>query len=633
MGYRDATRLSHMGEGAQVRAMNRCHTRAIESESQRRAVLAVAAVALSAIVAPLRAGAGLVLDDPLQGSTTGARSGGVFVAGGWKVTGAYDCIHWHVPTITEGAVEWEVRGLRPGECRGGMEDKTEIFHMYDHEFGDSDVNYNGGYRENPYKHFVRKIGCAGGAVDAMELVWKIGDGFTEPDTQVLSWDPAVTYRFREEWGPDGGSSRLRTYRNGVLVMTMTLPGFYDPAGLSIRIGASTRRDAAAGAPIDAVFSNVRVWDISEDAPAAPIIEEVSPDPDFAAPGLEYTRQLVLERGNPPPSWRILAGPPGLRIDASGRLRGWIPAVSDRGRRSVIEVRASNSQGSDAESWSVEVAEARAFTFPFDGDAEGWTLSGWKAGPYNPGTIAWEPSGGHPGGCIRAGGCGASNNLDTCTREGGIMTRAISTEGLRSLRLEYEVTSSLGAAPGASGVGNCPVLEGSSEDELVLYYSTRGANGPWNLAEVIPESEIPRTWVRRMVDLSGIPAAGDNPRFALRFQWQFNSQDDAGRIDNVRIQGAVIRIDGAFERGDANARGTIDIADAIFTLSFLLAQGTPPSCLDAADANDSGVVDIADAIALLSHLFAGAGPLPMPFDGCGDDPTADGLRCDGYAPCE
>ncbi len=88
----------------------------------------------------------------------------------------------------------------------------------------------------------------------------------------------------------------------------------------------------------------------------------------------------------------------------------------------------------------------------------------------------------------------------------------------------------------------------------------------------------------------------------------------------------------FHRGDANADNAIDIADAIFTLSFLFAEGPSPSCLDAADANDDGAVDIADAIAVLSHLFAGSGDLPEPFGACGIDPTLDELGCNDYAPC-
>ena len=69
-------------------------------------------------------GAVLVLDDPLQGSTTGTREGGVFVADGWKVTGQYDGIYWHVPTIPHGAAEFDVKGLDPDECDPGLEDKA-----------------------------------------------------------------------------------------------------------------------------------------------------------------------------------------------------------------------------------------------------------------------------------------------------------------------------------------------------------------------------------------------------------------------------------------------------------------------------------------------------------------------------
>ena len=46
---------------------------------------------------------GQVLTDTLQGSTSGTRSGGTFVAGGWRVDNEYDSIFWHVPTLAHGA--------------------------------------------------------------------------------------------------------------------------------------------------------------------------------------------------------------------------------------------------------------------------------------------------------------------------------------------------------------------------------------------------------------------------------------------------------------------------------------------------------------------------------------------------
>ena len=50
-------------------------------------------------------------------------------------------------------------------------------------------------------------------------------------------------------------------------------------------------------------------------------------------------------------------------------------------------------------------------------------------------------------------------------------------------------------------------------------------------------------------------------------------------------------------------------------------------------DDSGAVDVADAISILSHLVANAGPLPSPFGECGVDPTADGLDCSSFPPCD
>ena len=50
--------------------------------------------ALALLILPCGAAeAALVLDEPLQGSTTGTRVGGAFVAGGWQVTGQTDTIY------------------------------------------------------------------------------------------------------------------------------------------------------------------------------------------------------------------------------------------------------------------------------------------------------------------------------------------------------------------------------------------------------------------------------------------------------------------------------------------------------------------------------------------------------------
>ncbi|MBN1421077.1 MAG: dockerin type I repeat-containing protein [Planctomycetes bacterium] len=104
---------------------------------------------------------------------------------------------------------------------------------------------------------------------------------------------------------------------------------------------------------------------------------------------------------------------------------------------------------------------------------------------------------------------------------------------------------------------------------------------------------------------------------------------------ARQAGLVLAFPSGFLRGDANADGAVDIADAVYTVTHLFDEGSAPPCLDAADANDDGRLDVADPIAILDHLFASAGPLPEPFGACGDDPTEEGdpLDCLEYEACE
>ncbi len=85
----------------------------------------------------------------------------------------------------------------------------------------------------------------------------------------------------------------------------------------------------------------------------PVIAEVSPDPDSALIDVEYTRQLVLSQGTAT-SWQLLAGPPGATLSPAGLL-SWTPEGSQVGMTLPFTARATNSAGSDDESWQVAVA--------------------------------------------------------------------------------------------------------------------------------------------------------------------------------------------------------------------------------------------------------------------------------------
>jgi len=106
------------------------------------------------------------------------------------------------------------------------------------------------------------------------------------------------------------------------------------------------------------------WYITEDfkqlgpiVPEAPVIAEVTPDPDSATAGQEYTRQLVLTAGTEPIDW-TLVGPAGAAIDQDGLVSGWTPDAGAVGTTFDFEAQAGNDVGSDTESWQVTVAAPR-----------------------------------------------------------------------------------------------------------------------------------------------------------------------------------------------------------------------------------------------------------------------------------
>lgn len=95
----------------------------------------------------------------------------------------------------------------------------------------------------------------------------------------------------------------------------------------------------------------------------------------------------------------------------------------------------------------------------------------------------------------------------------------------------------------------------------------------------------------------------------------------------------------FHRGDSNADGEANLADAIFIFSFLFLGGPVPGCLESVDVNNDRAVNITDGIALLTFLFLGGeapadpGPPPSPCGADIDPPGSPGdLGCESYDRC-
>lgn len=93
----------------------------------------------------------------------------------------------------------------------------------------------------------------------------------------------------------------------------------------------------------------------------------------------------------------------------------------------------------------------------------------------------------------------------------------------------------------------------------------------------------------------------------------------------------------FTRGDCNADGNIlggtlcDVADVVFSLSYLFRGGPSPTCEEACNTNDDSSFDIADAVFQLAFCFLGGDPPPPPLSECAADPTPS-LSCREFAPC-
>ena len=92
----------------------------------------------------------------------------------------------------------------------------------------------------------------------------------------------------------------------------------------------------------------------------------------------------------------------------------------------------------------------------------------------------------------------------------------------------------------------------------------------------------------------------------------------------------------FVRGNCNDDASgVNIADAVYLLSFLFLMGPDPVCDDACDANDDEALDSSDPIYILNYRFLGGPPPSAPFPDPDIDPTNAGdpppvLGCNGDA---
>jgi hypothetical protein len=107
-------------------------------------------------------------------------------------------------------------------------------------------------------------------------------------------------------------------------------------------------------------------------------------------------------------------------------------------------------------------------------------------------------------------------------------------------------------------------------------------------------------------------------------------DGRTKLWSTAIDGLIQRkaSEAAFERGDIDSNGRVNLADAVIEVQHSLgASPEIPDCDDALDSNDDGKLDLADAITILEYLFRDGPEIAPPFIGdCATDPTPDLLSC-------
>jgi hypothetical protein len=89
----------------------------------------------------------------------------------------------------------------------------------------------------------------------------------------------------------------------------------------------------------------------------------------------------------------------------------------------------------------------------------------------------------------------------------------------------------------------------------------------------------------------------------------------------------------FIRGDANGDGIVNLADPVFSLSYIFKGGREPPCMEAANANDDAELNLADVIYNIDYIFREMSAPPAPFPACGVDPNpGTSLGCAVYLTC-
>lgn len=183
----------------------------------------------------------------------------------------------------------------------------------------------------------------------------------------------------------------------------------------------------------------------------------------------------------------------------------------------------------------------------------------------------------------------------------------------------DTVSNLGTSCGGAGGVAAVALahQGTTSQRRLLVVSDGGWNCPGGATEVPQITNS--NWSLIPIDAFHVGTGGANGSLLL----QNLANANGGHFT------AVGSLQHEFIRGDADADGTLNLADAATILNYLFV-GASVSCEAAADTTGDTVVNLVDAIAVIRHLFGLGAPPWAPFPFCGPSFWAD--ECHDFTAC-
>ncbi len=188
-----------------------------------------------------------VLFDPLTGgSSVGEVFGGQFVEGGWQALTNADCIHYAIPRVPQGQIEFQTTNVgSPNPVAG----KRMLISMWDPDKGE--------YRDNPFRMHLQKMDKNTVNRWDVRLRWLSRGQETNVGISFFDFEPEVVYNWRITWGgdfPGIPSEHVKVFLDGFEILTRNYDRPYHLKTHWVELGQCQRQETLE----QAIWSNIRI---------------------------------------------------------------------------------------------------------------------------------------------------------------------------------------------------------------------------------------------------------------------------------------------------------------------------------------------------------------------------------------